>query len=192
MPTELDRKFDEILAQVTGPEGRIAIGRDSEGRAVVTNLPGTVPGLFRAFCEINGDKEAVVAGDERLTFADLDRLSERLAHGLVARGVAKGDRVGIAMRNCPSWIVVHMAILKAGAISTLLNGWWEPLEMEHAVQLTEPVLIIADAPRARRLAERCHSLDVVSVTVELPVEQALAELLALGSVDVALPDITPE
>jgi acyl-CoA synthetase (AMP-forming)/AMP-acid ligase II len=192
MPTELDRKFDEILAQVTGPGGRIAIGRDDEGRAIVTNLPGTIPGLFRTFCEINGEKEAVVAGDERLTFADLDRISERLARGLVARGIAKGDRVGIAMRNCPSWIVIHMGLLKAGAISTLLNGWWEPLEMEHAVQLTEPVLIIADAPRAKRLAERCHSLQVLSVPIELPVEQALAELLALGSEDVALPDIAPE
>ena len=67
----------------------------------------------------------MVAGDERLTFADLDRISDRLAHGLVARGIAKGDRVGIAMRNCPAWIVSYMAVLKAGAIATLLNGWWE-------------------------------------------------------------------
>ena len=52
----------------------------------------------------------MVAGDERLTFADLDRLSEQLAQALVARGIGKGDRVGIAMRNCPAWIVSYMAI----------------------------------------------------------------------------------
>ena len=68
---------------------------------------------------------------------------------LVARGIAKGDRVGIAMRNCPAWVVSYMAILKAGGIATLLNGWWEAHEMEHALALTEPKLIIADAPRAR-------------------------------------------
>jgi long-chain acyl-CoA synthetase len=49
----------------------------------------------------------------------------RLAKALVARGVAKGDRVGIAMRNCPSWVVAYMAIAKAGGVATLLNGWWQ-------------------------------------------------------------------
>ena len=38
---------------------------------------------------------------------------------------SKGDRVGIAMRNCPSWILVYMAMFKAGGVATLLNGWWE-------------------------------------------------------------------
>ena len=96
--------------------------------------------------------EAVVAGEERLSFADLDRISERLAHGLVARGIVKGDRVGIAMRNCPAWIVSYMAVIKAGRVATLLNGWWEPVEMEHAVQLTEPKLIIADAAAGQAAA----------------------------------------
>ena len=56
------------------------------------------------------------------------------------------------MRNCPAWIVIYMAVLKAGAVATLLNGWWEAHEMEHALLLTEPKLIIADAPRAKRIA----------------------------------------
>jgi len=191
MPTELDRSFDEILAQVTGPGGRITLGRDDQGRAIVTNLPATLPGLFKTFCEINGDKEAVIAGDERLTFADLDRVSDRTAHALAARGLAKGDRVGIAMRNCPSWIVIYMAIIKAGGIATLLNGWWEPLEMEQAIQLTEPKLIIADAPREKRIAERCKGRDILCVKVELPVEQALAELMSAGE-NAILPEIVPE
>jgi acyl-CoA synthetase (AMP-forming)/AMP-acid ligase II len=190
MATELDRKFDETLAAVTGTGGRLAIGRDEKGRAIVENLPGTLPGLFRTFSALNADAEAVVAGDERLTFADLDRISERVAHGLLARGIAKGDRVGIAMRNCPSWIVTYIAVIKAGAIATLLNGWWEELEMEHAIRLAEPKLIIADPPRAKRIAAKCSDSDILSVPVELPVEQALAELL--GSEEAALPEISPE
>jgi acyl-CoA synthetase (AMP-forming)/AMP-acid ligase II len=190
MATELDRKFDETLAAVTGTGGRLAIGRDEKGRAIVENLPGTLPGLFRTFSALNADAEAVVAGDERLTFADLDRISERVAHGLLARGIAKGDRVGIAMRNCPSWIVTYIAVIKAGAIATLLNGWWQELEMEHAIRLAEPKLIIADPPRAKRIAAKCSDSDILSVPVELPVEQALAELL--GSEEAALPEISPE
>ena len=126
MPSELDRRFDAELARVTGPGGRLVIGRDALGRAIVDNFPATLPDFFRAFCALNADNEALVAGDERLSFAELDRISECAAHGLAARGIGKGDRVGIAMRNCPSWIVSYMAILKAGGIATLLNGWWEP------------------------------------------------------------------
>jgi len=49
MLTDLDRKFDEKLAEVTGPGGRLVIGRDGEGRAIVENLPDNLPSLFRAF-----------------------------------------------------------------------------------------------------------------------------------------------
>src|SRR5579883_1776173 len=124
MPNELDRRFDEELARVTGPGGRLAIGKDEQGRSIVTNLPATLPAFFKMFCSVNGANEALVAGNERLTFADLDRISDQLARGLLSRGIGKGDRVAIAMRNCPSWVISYMAIVKTGAIATLLNGWW--------------------------------------------------------------------
>jgi acyl-CoA synthetase (AMP-forming)/AMP-acid ligase II len=192
MPNELDRRFDEELAKVIGPGGRLVIGKDELGRAIVTNFPATLPAFFRTFAALNAANEAVVAGDERLSFADLDRISEALAHGLAARGIAKGDRVAIAMRNCPAWIVCYMAILKAGGIATLLNGWWEPFEMEHAVELTEPKLIIADPPRARRLAERCGRIETVSLPVEQPVEQAVASLMEGADPSAELPEMSPE
>src|SRR5205085_5962088 len=192
MPTELDRRFDEELARVTGPGGRLVIGRDELGRGIVTNFPATLPEFFKAFCAVNGANEAVVAGDERLTFADLDRISDRLAPGLIARGVAKGDRVALAMRNCAAWIVSYMAIIKAGGVATLLNGWWESHEMEHAIRLTEPKLIIADGPRGKRIAARCSDYDTVGLPVEEPVEQAIAPLLSGARGDEPLPQLSPE
>jgi long-chain acyl-CoA synthetase len=137
MRSELDAKFDQSLAEVTGPEGRIVLGRDGAGRTIVTNLPPTLPAFFDAFCALNGAVEAIVAGDERLSFAELNAWANRLAPALVARGIAKGDRVGIAMRNCPSWVICYMAALKAGAIATLVNGWWQPAELDHALRLTD-------------------------------------------------------
>ena len=190
MPSELDRKFDEVLAQVTAPGGRLVIGEDDQGRAIVANFPATIPALLRTFCSLNAEAEAVVAEEERLTFADLDRISERLARALAARGIAKGDRVAIAMRNCPAWIVCYMAIVKAGGVATLLNGWWEPLEMEHAIKLAEPRLIIADAPRAKRIAEKCGIFETIGLPIQRPVEEAVAELLSAGEAD--LPEIGPD
>jgi long-chain acyl-CoA synthetase len=192
MRSELDRRFDEELARVVGPGGRLVIGRDELGRGIVTNFPATLPAFFKTFCALNAANEAVVCGEERLSFADLDRISDRLVHGIMARGVVKGDRVAIAMRNCPAWIVSYMAIIKAGGVATLLNGWWESHEMEHAIRLTEPRLIIADAPRARRIAARCDDYEIVGLEIELPVEQAIAPLLEGARDDQPLPELSPD
>ena len=192
MPNELDRRFDEELAGVIAPGGRLVIGSDELGRAIVTNFPGTLPAFFKTFAALNAANEAVVAGDERLTFADLDRISDWLAQGLISRGIEKGDRVAIAMRNCPSWIVTYMAILKAGGIATLLNGWWEPFEMEHALQLTEPKLVIGDGPRCKRINERCGMFETVCLHIEQPAEQAIAPLVADADSGHPFPELTPE
>ena len=190
--TELDRKFDAVLAAVTGPGGRVVLDHDEQGRTIVGNFPPTLPLFFKTFCALSANVEAVIAGDERLTFGQLDEISDRLAHGLVARGIAKGDRVAIAMRNCPVWMIGYMAALKAGAVATLLNGWWQPHELEHALELTEPKLVLADAPRAKRIAASCSGCQVETIEIDKPAEEALASLLADVGEDTALPDIRPE
>ena len=190
MASDLDRKFDETLAAVTGLGGRLIIDRDAQGRAIVANFPATLPSLLRTFCALYADTEALVAGDERFTFAELDQWSERLARALAARGIGKGDRVAIAMRNSPSWIVTYMAALKAGAVATLLNGWWQALEMAHALDLTRPALVIADTVRAGRIEASGQGLEIVALQVERPIADALAPLLEAGEAD--LPEIAPD
>jgi long-chain acyl-CoA synthetase len=192
VPSDLDREFDAVLAEVTGEGGRFTIGRDEAGRSIVTNLPPTLPLLFDVFCALNGAVEAVVTDGERLTFVQLGERSTALARRLAGSwGVAKGDRVAIAMRNCPAWIIAYMAVLKAGGIATLINGWWQADEMRHALDLAAPELIIADETRAKRLAAGGCTIPIVALAVEKPLDQALAPLLARdGEAD--LPAIGPE
>ncbi|MCA1652932.1 MAG: class I adenylate-forming enzyme family protein [Sphingomicrobium sp.] len=191
MPSALDRTFDESLAEVLGPGGRIVLDRDGEGRAIAANFPATLPAFFDAFCALNGAVEAVVAGDERLTYADLNASADRVAGALAARGIGKGDRVAIAMRNCPVWIVTYMAALKAGAIATLVNGWWQPGELDHALRLTEPALILADGPRAARIAAAAGEWNVITLPVDAHLDRALAPLLDRAAT-APLPQIGPE
>jgi long-chain acyl-CoA synthetase len=193
MPSELDRKFDAVLSVVTGPEGRIRLGKDAEGRAIVTNFPPTLPGLFDAFCALHADKEAVIADGERLTFADLNAHADRLARALVGGfGIGKGDRVAIAMRNAPAWIIVYMAVLKAGGIAVLVNGWWQTDELRHGLTLTEPQLIVADAPRAKRIDATGIWLPTVVLPIEKRIDEALAPLFERGGADAVLPEVLPE
>ena len=193
MPTDLDRKFDAILAAVTGPGGRIQMGKDAEGRAIVTNLPPTLPLLFDTFCAFHAQTIAVISGEERLTFADLNAHATRLAKSLVGGwGIGKGDRVAIAMRNAPAWIVSYMAVVKAGAIATLINGWWQPDELAHALELSAPSLVIADAPRAARIEATGLGIEMATLPIERPIGEAIAPLLARGGEDAELPSVAPD
>lgn len=192
MPSELDLTYDAVLAQVTGPEGRIQIGEDGNGRAIVTNLPPTLPIFFDAFCSLNGATCGVVAGDERLTYAALNQHAARAARGLAARHeIGKGDRVAIAMRNAPAWIGAYMAVLKAGGVAVLVNGWWSAEELRHALALTSPKLVLADAPRAARVAATGLGIKLVTLPIERPIAEALAEISS-DDASVSLPDVAPE
>jgi long-chain acyl-CoA synthetase len=191
MPSELDRKFDAVLAQVIGPGGRIQLAEDEQGRKIVTNLPPTLPGMFDAFCALHAATTAIIADGERLTFGELNEAATRVARALAGGwGVGKGDRVAIAMRNCPAWIVTYMAVLKAGGVATLVNGWWQADELRHGLALTEPCLVLCDAPRAKRL--EATGLEVASVTlaIEKPIAEALAPLFGRGEAD--LPAVAPQ
>jgi acyl-CoA synthetase (AMP-forming)/AMP-acid ligase II len=190
--TELDRKFDALMGEITGPGGRITIERDPEGRAIVANFPATLPQFFQTFCALNGAVEGVISGPERYTYAELQSLSDRLARALAARGVAKGDRLGIAMRNCPSWVLAYMAGVKTGAIVTLINGWWQVEELAHALSLTEPVLVLADEARAHRISATLTDVEVLTIEIEKPLGEAFAGLLAEDHADITLPEISPE
>jgi acyl-CoA synthetase (AMP-forming)/AMP-acid ligase II len=97
------------------------------------------------------------------------------------------------MRNCASWVVSYMAALKSGAVATLLNGWWQPAEMRHALELTRPKLVIADEARAARIAQcEAGGFDLVGLAIERPLGEALELLLAAGGEGLHLPDVAPE
>jgi acyl-CoA synthetase (AMP-forming)/AMP-acid ligase II len=85
-----------------------------------------------------------------------------------------------------------MAILKAGGVATLINGWWEADELHHALALTEPKLVIADAPRAKRVEETGVRVELAVLPIDRPIQEALAPLLAKARQDADLPHVTPE
>lgn len=192
MPSEQDARMKAVMDAVTSPGGLVETTADAQGRAIAAKLPGTLGDLFRFACREYADEVALVSGDERLTYADLDHWSERLARALAGgHGIRKGDRVAIAMRNTTSWIVAYIAIVKAGGIATLVNGWWTPAELAGGLALTEPALVIADAERARRIAETGYAGRVVDLHVERPIAHALSPLID-GVAEGDLPQITPD
>ncbi len=193
MPSELDRRFDAVADTFTGAGGLLATAPDADGRLIVPGLPATVSGYLDLFCQTYGHVTAVIAGEEHLTFAELGRHADAAARALVgAHGVKPGDRVGIAMRNAPAWIVSYMAVIKAGGIATLVNGWWQRHELAHGLRLTEPTLVIADAPRTVRLAEADFAGPVLTLPIERPIAEAMAPLTLAGHEAAVLPTVNAD
>ena len=82
---------------------------------------GTVPGVMRSAVERFGDREGIVDGDVRLSFAELADAGREVARALVASGIAKGDRVSIWAPNIAEWVVAVLGIHGAGAVVVPLN-----------------------------------------------------------------------
>jgi len=192
MPSEQDARMKAVMDMVTGPGGLVEAATDEQGRAIAARLPGTLGDLFRFARREYAGEVALVSGEERLTYADLHDWSERLARALAGgHGIRKGDRVAIAMRNSPSWILAYMAVVKAGGIATLVNGWWTPAELAGGLELTRPALVIADAPRAKRIGETGYNGLVVELPAERPIAEALGPLID-GVAEGELPEVHPD
>ncbi len=83
-----------------------------------------------------GDREALVdvQGGRRWTYTEFGRAVEEVALGLLAKGVAKGDRVGIWAVNCPEWVMVQYATARIGAIMVNVNPAYRVHELEYVLR----------------------------------------------------------
>ena len=123
-------------------------------RGVPVKTFAAVPPTMRALWEtsaLQGDKDYLVYEDERYTYAEVHEQVRKLAAHLVEHGVGRGDRVAIAMRNYPEWVVGYWATVSLGAAVVGMNAWWTPPEMEYALNDSEPKVLIADDERLERL-----------------------------------------
>ncbi|MBX9858387.1 MAG: acyl--CoA ligase, partial [Sphingomonas sp.] len=193
MPSVLDQRIDAAVAGLTGPGGPMpltAVQRDGMDYPAIAVAPPALTYYFAHFCTEHADKTFLVAGEERLTFAQVHAAATDVARALVdGFHITRGDRIGIAMRNSPAWIALYMGILMAGGVATLLNGWWQTTELADAIAEVECKLVFADAPRAQRLDEATGlGAEIVPVDDRLPLVQAMAPLTSRGgNAETALP-----
>lgn len=157
---------------------------------VFANAP---PSLRELYHQAASDLPFLVYDDERLSFAQTQELSGRIAHILVHQyGIGKGDRVAISMRNYPEWILAFMAITSIGAIAVAMNALWQPDEIEYGLKDSGAKVLFADAERLERLARCSGQLDVQVIAVRAsgghPGATHLTALLQ-GVGEVAMPTI---
>ncbi|MFJ6636479.1 AMP-binding protein [Streptomyces sp. NPDC091376] len=100
-----------------------------------------------------------VPSGRRWTYAEFGADVDRLARALLARGVAKGDRVGIWAVNCPEWVLVQYATARIGAIMVNINPAYRAHEVEYVLNQAGITLLVAS--RAHRTSDHRAIVDEV-------------------------------
>jgi len=113
----------------------------------VSSMPEsrTIPGLIDELVCRFPSRPALVGCGRRFTYVELRNETRRVAKGLWALGVRKGDKVAILMGNRPEWIIADLAITALGAVMVGINTWATKRELEYQLRHSDTnVLIMVD------------------------------------------------
>lgn len=124
--------------------------------------------ILRESAAADPDKVAVLLDDFRLTYAQLDTLSNQVAQGLVDSGVKPGDKVGLMAPNVPQFPIAYYGILKAGAVVVPMNVLLKAPEVAFYLNDSDATRLIVWADFAaealKGVAEVGRPLDVYAIT----------------------------
>ncbi|MFC1961927.1 AMP-binding protein [Chloroflexota bacterium] len=98
------------------------------------------------------DKAAIVLGQQRLSYAELDSDSGKLAHALRQLGVKKGDRVAAMLSNSPEYAAVYFGVASTGAITVPLDTRYKPVELAVVLASCQPKVLLTEQPFLASLA----------------------------------------
>src|ERR1700729_2525077 len=115
--------------------------------------PSLMHRRLESAAEKRPDHVAVLAGDDRWTYGELDRAANALAQHLAAQGIGRGDRGAGMTSNRPEFVVTVHAASKLGAAPVMLNSSWKAIEVGTAVGLTAPRYGVADGSGVDLLAQ---------------------------------------
>ena len=120
----------------------------SHGASPDALLGETIGANLRRMAAVHGGAEALVdvPSGRRWTYAQLDADTDDVARGLIAAGVAKGDRVGIWAPNCAEWVLLQYGTAKMGAILVNINPAYRSHELGYVLgQAGISVLVSAES-----------------------------------------------
>jgi long-chain acyl-CoA synthetase len=124
-------------------------------RGVPTRVFRHAPASLRQIWDASvahGDATYLVYGEERLTFAEAHARVRALAHRLrTEHDVRQGDRIAIATRNYPEWVIAFWAAVGTGAVAVPLNAWWTGPELAYGLADSGAVALVADDERLERI-----------------------------------------
>jgi long-chain acyl-CoA synthetase len=188
MTTELTA-YQQAVAQLTGPGSPFELRVEEVKGLPLRNFASRLHSLREMVAQAaeHGDREFLVQGARRLSYAQFARLVWGAAARLRQDGLRHGDRIAILAFNSIDYVISVFAAASIGGIVVALNGWWAEEELDYALHDSGSRMLIVDHrlfPRVRGLVGKIDHLDRIFFVGPgtLPAGTvALAELI--GSAD---------
>ena len=172
--TAVDAQWEMVQRTIDGVDYRL-----------YKDAPANLKELINAG-RVHGDKEFLIYEDERITFDEYFRQVDAIAYQLQNEyNIVKGDRVAIAMRNYPEWMIAFSAVVLSGAVVVPLNSWGQAAELEYALIDCDAKLAFFDQQRYNHVADKLGALGVTAVVAKADgnIDHAIdfAALVAAGA-----------
>ena len=90
---------------------------------------------YQIIAEHPAEQIALIFKDQKMTYGELRESVDRRAAYLQAKGVKKGDRVGLLSKNCPDYIISYFAVIRAGGVVVPFNFQLAPREIAYIVKV---------------------------------------------------------
>lgn len=148
-------QLDAAHEQLTGPGGAFEIVEtEILGNRIrdFKNRPNSIREIWQSTAQF-AERTYIIYEQERITYSEAHRQVGNVAGWLFEQGVRPGDRVAIAMRNYPEWMLIYWACTSIGVAVVGLNAWWTVPEMAYGINDAEPKFIFADADRLARIID---------------------------------------
>ena len=192
------RELEEAWAELTAPGAPFeVIEVDAHGVRVrgFRHAPASVREVWLSTAPF-ASRDHLVYEADRLTYGEAHRQVAAVAAWIKAQGVGQGERVAIAMRNYPEWMLIYWACACIGVTVVGMNAWWTSAEMAYALADAEPRIVFADAERIARVQEHAGMLagaTLVAVRTEPPPGLAVpwGDVVATGA-PLPAADIDPD
>ena len=138
----------------TLPEHRVELHYGHRRMRCFVDRPDHLDAMFRQTAAAHPDREALVFEERRLTYAELDAAVERQARGLVASGIAKGDRVALFAGNHDRCLIALLAIVRSGAVCVPIGIRQQRAELAFILGQCGARVLVFDATSAVRVPAR--------------------------------------
>ena len=138
--------------------------------------------LLEGVADAVPDWEALVCGERRLTYAQLDERANRLAHHLLAQGIGAGDHVGLHLYNCAEYLEAALAAFKIRAVPININYRYVEEELHYLFDNADLVALVHHREFAPRIAKVAARLPALRTFVAVD-DDSGDDCSAIGSVD---------
>lgn len=144
--------------------------------------------MLETVADCYGEKTAIVSGDRRLSYSDLDSASNKMADGLLKIGIKKGDCIALMLPNSPEFIITCFGIVKIGAVVVPLDPKYKVAELDALLADFLPRVLVTDSPTLELLAPCLSRYKSIEFVIDLDSGQGGAfltydELITGGSED---------